>query len=88
MSNIIKAASYAVPKPIRDVTSVANLPKLAIRLALLAAGTLAIKNFGYRGATLLAGATISLPATLMGVGGAVVYRGIKMISANWSKQAF
>lgn len=88
MSNIINAASYAIPRPIRDAKNVENLPKLAIRLALLAAGTLAIKNFGYRGATLLAGATISLPATLMGVGAAVVYRGIRMISANWSKQAF
>ena len=79
---------YLIPRPVRDVTEKENWIKLSIRLSVLGAGLFCVNKYGHRGLFLIAGATVSLPATLMGIGATVLYKGIQMIGSNWSKLAF
>ena len=88
MSSITDKMGYLIPRPIRDTTRSENWVKLSIRLSVLVAGLFCVNKYGHRGLVLLAGATVSLPATLMGVGATVLYKGIQMIGSNWSKLAF
>ena len=63
-----------------DVTAQAKAP---IRITVAALGALAVFHYGLSGAAVAAlGATISLPATLIGVGGYIAYQGLAAVIAS------
>lgn len=82
---------YIIPRPLRDgfgLEETACCSKALVRCAILAAALFNAHKTGHKGLTALGTAVISLPAAVIGVGAACIYKGVQMIRANWANQAF